>query len=534
MIKNSLIFYVFILFFSFSFSQSALNDCTGAIEVCGDGTISSNASGFGLQEIDQSNSCASFEHNSLWIKIKITKSGTLGFNLIPTSASIDVDYDFFVFGPNSTCENLGNSIRCSTTNPIDSGQDNNHTGMKDEENDLSEGPGPHGNSFVKSLDVSPGETYFIVIDRPIGQSAFQLEWTGTSTVGGSPFPEGVEVNKPDDLVKCGINGSAEFDILQTQNEINNQPQTIIEYYKEFTDAIDQNNPILGNFVSTVPRKSIFVRVENPLTGCFEITDFDLIILEDIPIEPNLEINICDWNSEGFALFNLDNVKPDILNGLPPENYRIKYFETLNGALMDMDPIPSIYSSTGGTIFARVEDGTDTECYNISVIQLELTSLSDLNDQVRENLQFGSLLNKIKITFPGFENYEFALNNSEGPYQDNPVFENLNAGNYTVFIRNKTFCEMSFFQVSVLGFKNFFTPNQDGFNDFWDFKIPVELIGEEPIKIFDRYGKLLIQIFPNSMGWDGTFKGKKMPADDYWFDLILNTGERLRGNFSLLR
>lgn len=532
--RNSFNFIFFILFCFYSFSQSALNDCTGAIEVCGDGTISSNASGFGLQEIDQNNSCSSFEHNSLWIKIEITKSGSLGFNLIPTNSSIDVDYDFFVFGPNPTCGNLGSSIRCSTTNPLAAGQANNHTGMRDEENDQTEGPGPNGNSFVQSLNVSPGETYFIVIDRPIGQSAFDLEWVGTSTVGGSPFPEGVEVNKPDDLVKCGINGSAEFDILQTQNEINNQPQTIIEYYDELTDAIDQNDPIPDTYVSTVPRKTIFVRVENPLTGCFKVTEFDLIISEDIPIAPELEINICDWNSEGFALFNLDAVKPDILNGLPSENYWINFFETLNGALINIDPIPPLYTSPGGTIFARVEDVANPECYNIAIVEIGLNPLTNFNDQVLENIQSGPFFNTINLNFPEFENYEFSLNNSAGPFQDLPVFENLGAGDYTVFIRNKTLCEMGFKQVFVLGFQSFFTPNLDGYNDSWTIKIPPELLGDNPIRIFDRYGKILTTIFPNSTGWDGSFNGNKMPADDYWFDLVLSTGQRLNGHFSLLR
>ena len=39
-----------------------------------------------------------------------------------------------------------------------------------------------------------------------------------------------------------------------------------------------------------------------------------------------------------------------------------------------------------------------------------------------------------------------------------------------------------------------------------------------IYIFDRYGKLLTQIKPNRKGWDGTFHGKNMPSNEYWFKI----------------
>ncbi|WP_291128791.1 T9SS type B sorting domain-containing protein, partial [Flavobacterium sp. UBA7682] len=33
---------------------------------------------------------------------------------------------------------------------------------------------------------------------------------------------------------------------------------------------------------------------------------------------------------------------------------------------------------------------------------------------------------------------------------------------------------------------------------------------------DRYGKLLKEIRPEGKGWDGTFNGYALPANDYWF------------------
>ncbi|HET8838647.1 MAG TPA: T9SS type B sorting domain-containing protein, partial [Flavobacteriaceae bacterium] len=70
-------------------------------------------------------------------------------------------------------------------------------------------------------------------------------------------------------------------------------------------------------------------------------------------------------------------------------------------------------------------------------------------------------------------------------------------------------------VSIIDYQTFFTPNGDGYNDTWN----ILGIGNQPgakIYIFDRYGKLLKQLSPTGPDWDGTYNGRPMPSDDYWF------------------
>mgnify|MGYP002663122446 CR=1 FL=1 len=55
------------------------------------------------------------------------------------------------------------------------------------------------------------------------------------------------------------------------------------------------------------------------------------------------------------------------------------------------------------------------------------------------------------------------------------------------------------------YPNYFTPNGDGINDFWNIKFS----SQEPdltVSIFDRYGKLLNVITGAGYGWDGTYNG----------------------------
>ena len=58
-------------------------------------------------------------------------------------------------------------------------------------------------------------------------------------------------------------------------------------------------------------------------------------------------------------------------------------------------------------------------------------------------------------------------------------------------------------------------------------------------IFNRFGTLVAQIPIDSQGWDGTYNGKTLSSDDYWFSVQLIPTDTNRppilkkGHFSLL-
>ncbi|WP_372795614.1 T9SS type B sorting domain-containing protein, partial [Lutibacter sp.] len=143
---------------------------------------------------------------------------------------------------------------------------------------------------------------------------------------------------------------------------------------------------------------------------------------------------------------------------------------------------------------------------------------------------------------GIGDYEYALAKLDGfvsSFQDEPYFDHLAAGIYTVFIQDKNNCGIAQLETSVVGFPKFFTPNNDGFNDTWNIVgINDKFYTSSMVNIFDRFGKLVAQINPNENGWDGLFKGNPLPATDYWFsvelvDTIGNIRTR-KGHFSLIR
>ena len=113
------------------------------------------------------------------------------------------------------------------------------------------------------------------------------------------------------------------------------------------------------------------------------------------------------------------------------------------------------------------------------------------------------------------------------------FSGVGPGFHTVYVRDKNDCGTVKKNISVIGFPKFLTPNGDGYNDRWHvYGINTPNQANSEVYIFDRYGKLLIQLNPLGDGWDGTYNGAIMPTSDYWFYVKLEDGRFFKGHFTL--
>jgi len=79
---------------------------------------------------------------------------------------------------------------------------------------------------------------------------------------------------------------------------------------------------------------------------------------------------------------------------------------------------------------------------------------------------------------------------------------------------------------------FFTPNNDGTNDYWVVPNPLDQVSK--VLIYNRYGKLIKHMTNMAAGWDGNYKGNPLPADSYWYQTVYKDGRSLKGYFSLVR
>lgn len=140
-------------------------------------------------------------------------------------------------------------------------------------------------------------------------------------------------------------------------------------------------------------------------------------------------------------------------------------------------------------------------------------------------------NSVSVEVDGTGDYEYSLDGVT--YQDSNRFDNLPMGDYQIYVRDKNGCGIVDQDVYLLFYPRFFTPNGDGFHDYWQL-INSNREPNNKIYIFDRYGKLLKQISPEGLGWDGTANGISVPSSDYWFKVERQNGKTYRGHFTLKR
>ncbi len=431
-------FLTILLLISFnSFSQS---DCTEAIIVCGNTGFSGlTTNGLGtIEELSAINSCGFGENNSIWLKLSINSSGTLGFILTPDSLDIEEDFDFYMFGPNSTCLNLGNSIRCSTTNPLNAGLTDNLTGMNQFETETSEGPGQLGNSYVKWLTVTAGDSYFLVIDRPEGYSNFSMQWTGTATFNQPPV-----INTPPlasiDLFECDANdgivdGITKFILSQnTPIIMGSQTNVTVTYHESQNDATLGIGAVAfpANYTNLQNPQTIYARITKNGSGCFDTTSFEIKSNVNFALTTN-EFSICDSaldgnDSNGKATFLISEITAAIFENQVISNFGIHYFPSQNQAANNQNEILQFFTNTIAnqqSIFVKVN--FSPSCYIIIEVFLKVKALPTSNNQTL--LQCGFMTSSILgATFNLSDASSLFLNNTSNYsifyYQNNSDLQN---------------------------------------------------------------------------------------------------------------
>jgi gliding motility-associated-like protein len=130
---------------------------------------------------------------------------------------------------------------------------------------------------------------------------------------------------------------------------------------------------------------------------------------------------------------------------------------------------------------------------------------------------------------GSGNYEYQLDN--GNWQNNPIFQNVvGCDEHFVKVRDVEGCSNEPEKtITILDYPKFFTPNGDGYNDFWNILCLEDQTAM--VSIFDRQGKLLRTFKTTNLGWNGTYNGQMMPANDYWFLVTYFDSNGIENQFS---
>jgi len=321
-----------------------------------------------------------------------------------------------------------------------------------------------------------------------------------------------QINPIDNLEACQefSDGTALFNLTNANDLIfqdGNLNNFNITFYRSEADALSGSSPLGPNYYGQ-NEDIIYARVENITTGCYTITSFGLIVhpLPELVLQDQV---ICSSD------------EPLVVDAFINANATYLWSTGSTSSSIEISEI-GVYSVNITNEFG-CEYSTSFEVSSSESAIINTVDVLDFSDP-----------NNITLTITGSGNYRFQLN--DGPFQLSPIFNKVPLGYNEITITDLNGCSSVTREVLVIDAPKFFTPNNDGNFDTWHITGIETLPGSE-INIFDRYGKLIINLNSNSAGWDGTYNNHRSPADDYWYvahiikDGIMSTKT---GHFSLRR
>ncbi len=362
-------------------------------------------------------------------------------------------------------------------------------------------------------NTSPNQTLYAYIANPADCNVIV------------PFQLGVSNNQSRTVIlnQCDIeeDGYAGFNLRDADSELIgnqlNNPE-VFYYLTEEAALLKTSDELLPDlYLNETPYlQTIYARLENN-ASCYAIHKVELTVNELPNFDLMEEAYYCATTfpektviQPDYQLDSRDNYAYQWL----PEGQTTEYLET---NLIGQHTLTVTNLDTG---CERSRTVNIIERELATIVSIETTDLSDNNTAI--------------ITVSGNGNYEFALDET-GPYQDENIFNNLVPGFYTLFVRSKDGCGIVSEDFSILGYLKYFTPNGDGYHDYWQVRgVNDEIQPNTVIYIYDRYGKLLKQLSARSQGWDGNFNGRPLPSDDYWFHIIFEDGREVKSHFTLKR
>ncbi len=268
-------------------------------------------------------------------------------------------------------------------------------------------------------------------------------------------------SQPDNIIVCDSNedGFAFIDLTQVYNQaVTDTNNREFEFYNNNEDLLSGNNAFtdVSNYFTNT--KLVFVKIINALTGCFSIETFNIYV-NTLPVFPQISnYTICELSMDGVADFVFATKDAEILNG--QQGKQVLYFLTQQDANNRMNAINKNIAyqniSNPQTIYVRVENLTDQNCYGTSSMIIEVGTdpqfnqptdwfaCDDLSNDATEIFDLSTKITEITEGQSGNFDITFYTSQSNANNGTNPLplqFANtVNPQQIYVRIDNGTICD----------------------------------------------------------------------------------------------
>ncbi len=259
-----------------------------------------------------------------------------------------------------------------------------------------------------------------------------------------------------------------------------------------------------------------VRLDNLASACNPLAyseASELNILQIVYAGQNTALNLCS-NDDPINLLEVLGTRTDSGGSWSP---------SLNNDNNIFDPSVDL----AGNYTYTVGSGN---CQTSATVNVRITNNPEIT---MVNITNTNDIFQVEILVTNPDENEYSLDGSV--FQSENLFENLEAGQYTIYVKSLNGCGTSIETFEIIGvydYPKFFTPNQDGINDTW--QIEQLRLANTRTYIYDRYGKLIKVLTGKDESWDGTYRNRRMPSTDYWFKAFSDDEIILQGHFTLKR
>lgn len=182
---------------------------------------------------------------------------------------------------------------------------------------------------------------------------------------------------PIDLYKCD-SGQANFTFdLSINTPIVNKPGTQITYHYTLIDAKANKYPLGNSF--TIEKlglpATIYIQILDTETKCETTKSFQLRLTPPpVAFNPG-DISLCESSSgSNTASFDISLQTSKILGSQSASIYSVAYYSNPTDANAGTNPISTNFSSGNATVFARIENKTDTTCFTTISFKLNVIPL----------------------------------------------------------------------------------------------------------------------------------------------------------------
>ncbi|MDC0380914.1 T9SS type B sorting domain-containing protein [Flavobacteriaceae bacterium] len=232
-----------------------------------------------------------------------------------------------------------------------------------------------------TLDVTAGGTYKFI----------------ATTVGGCTATDEVEIEfttppvidkAPKDLLMCDTDGDLkeQFDFSGNSTLVlgsQNATDFPISFHKTQADANGNLNPLTTPYTNVQQNETIWLRIADKTQTCYKVTSFKIEVQTEATANALNDYELCDDagdgdDTNGVVTFDLTTKNQELLGNQQAANFNITFYKTQAEADAGTagTEINTTHQNTSNpqTIFARVENVSNSDCYDTTSLKLVVNSL----------------------------------------------------------------------------------------------------------------------------------------------------------------